>query len=198
MATRKCYINGKVINDATLLANTRLGLVNTKYSLDQDDNSFTGNCGTLTLPANQSQYLLPFDSGYAVWKSPVKLDVGTSYSNRISLRDGTTIGTDAVQISETKIGDYYYYVDTRYKQHCKDIKTQTAYHALSIKLTPSTPVTIEWFRCDDNICRTEQDFINWFESLPVTTTTKYLCFGKIKPQLDSTKKIATDKGWTLA
>ena len=198
MGSKNCYINSKVINDATLLANTRLGFVNDKYSLDAGaSKDFPGNYGTWVLPVGKDKYLLAFDSGYAVWKSPVKLNMREAYSNYISLRDGSRIGNESVAITEVKIGNYYYYIDTRFKKYCKDIKTQTPYHTLSLAKTPSTPVTIEWFRCDDNICRTEQDFINWFESLPTITTTKYLYFGKIKPQLDSTKKIATDKGWTL-
>ena len=192
------YVNSKLINDATLLIKTRLRQVDEHTLSDSpDDSTFKGKSGKMIVkpgPVNP----LAWRNGFGIWKSPVKLYWSAAWMNYITLRDGTTMGKSSDDIIEVKIGDYWYYVNYWYYTYNKDIKTCQSYYGFILSKEVTSQVTLEWFKCADCIARTEQDFIDWFEALPAISNTKYIQFGDFKPKLESTKKIATDKGWTLA
>ena len=195
----KCLANSKLINDITYLINTNQANVKSNDITQQQNGRVKGKSGTYTLKAGETWF--PLREGAIVIKSKERLvcDVNLMYNNGVTLKDGSQVIIKTVPV-EVKIGDYYYYLDINSYTYLTKIRARNYYRPINLKAAFDTDVTFEWFRLYDEVPTTDTEFRVWFESLPTLTSTKTLnlCNFSGYPISDETKKIATDKGWTLA
>ena len=193
------YANSSLINNLTYLINTRQLNVKSNDISQQQTGHFKGKSGTYTLAKGSTWF--PLREGAIVIKSPERIESNVSllYNNGFTLKDGTAV-KDKAAPTEVKIGDYYYYLDCNNYKYLTQIRGRAFYRPFNLKEALDHDLTFEWFRLYDEVPTTDGEFKVWFESLPTLTSTKvlYLCNYSNYPISDETKKIATDKGWTLA
>ena len=200
MATNNCYVNSKIIDNATYLAKTRARLV-PNYDLNFTKwNTWTGTIDKTNtyIKCSNTTCIDGMSDGIWVVKSKTKQTSSKRWLSYVYLKNGTQIGWKNDKIFETKIGDYYYYFFETIKKYIKDIRfIATNYFPAG---TFEESCEVEIFRVNDECCYTRTQFVKWFAELPTITTTKTLTLGsKVLAKLtDEDKKIATDKGWTLA
>ena len=204
MATGKCIPPRELINNETYWVKTRCRLVPKNAVTLQNT---TGITITTVVPNKQLTVSnisnnKSFNIRNSVWlcKSKTDLKATGKWFQYCYLKDGTNIGMKTSPIISVKNGDYYYSILKVLADNLTDIRYLDN-SLLPINNSYDSDVEVECYRVNDEMCHTEQDYVKWFRELPILTTTKTL---KINWDLtalnvsDETRKIATDKGWTLA
>ena len=194
-----CQANSKLINDITYLINTNQLNVKSNDITQQQNGTIKGKSGTYILSKGTTWF--PLREGAIVIKSKEQIvcDLNSMFNNGFTLKDGSQVKIKALP-REVKIGDYYYYLDITSYNYLTEIRARNFYRPIHLKTALDHDLTFEWFRLYDEVPTTDAEFKVWFESLPTLTSTKTLNLYNFSnyPISDETRKIATDKGWTLA